>query len=456
MVDYNELLAAQRSFFSTGKTKDYAYRLSALKALRDSMVFYESEINAALKGDLNKAPLETYISEYGISLQHISHAIHDLKKWMKPKHRTTGINGIPAVSYDIFDPYGIVLIMSPWNYPIQLTMGALAGAIAAGNCCIIKPSAYTPASSAIIAKIVKRAFPEEYIATVQGGRAENQQLLEQRFDYIFFTGSVDVGKQVMEKAAKNLTPVTLELGGKSPCIVTSDANIKKAAKAIAFGKLLNSGQTCVAPDYVLVDEKFKDQFCSEVTNQFKLMIGDALVNDEYPRMVNEKHFDRVLNLLDGVTVFSGGRACRETLQIEPTVLVDVTDASPVMGEEIFGPLLPVISYKTLKEAEAFVLNREKPLALYLFTTSKKTEVRVFRNLSFGGGCVNDTIMHLTSKGLGFGGVGHSGMGLYHGRHSFETFSHTKGIYKKSRLFEMPLRYHPYKPFYLKVVHKLMK
>jgi len=456
MINYNEILEKQRAFFASGKTKDYNYRQSALKALRESLVYYENEINDALKKDLNKAPFETYMTEYGITLQHLSHATHDLKKWMKPKRRETGINGFPGVSYDIYDPYGIVLIMSPWNYPIQLTLGALIGAISSGNCCIVKPSAYSPASSDIIAKIIKRAFPEEYVTTIQGGRAEIQQLLEQRFDYIFFTGSVTVGKQVMEKAAQHLTPVSLELGGKSPCIVTADANVKAAAKNIAFGKILNSGQTCVGPDYVLVDERIKDQLCTEIAEQFKKMLGDALTNDNYPRIVNEKHFDRLLSLMDGVTVYCGGGSNREKLKIEPTVLVNVTNESAVMGEEIFGPLLPVIPYKTLDEAEAFVLKREKPLALYLFTSSKKTEEIVFKKLSFGGGCVNDTIMHMTTKGLGFGGVGYSGMGAYHGKHSFETFSHTKGIYKKSLLIELPFRYHPYKPFYLLAAHKLMK
>lgn len=456
MIDYSELLLKQRNFFNTGKTKDYSYRLNALNALREALVYFENEINAALLSDLNKSHFETYISEYGVSLQHLTHAMRDLKKWMKPKRRAVGINNFPGIAYDTYDPFGVVLIMSPWNYPIQLTMGALIGAISAGNCCIIKPSAYTPESSAMIAKIVRRAFPEEYISVIQGGRAENQQLLEQRFDYIFFTGSVAVGKQVMEKASKHLTPVCLELGGKSPCIVTADADIKAAAKNIAFGKIINSGQTCVAPDYVLVDEKLKEQFCAEITKQIKKMLGDALTNDEYPRIVNEKHFDRLLELLSGVTVFSGGRSNRETLKIEPTILVDVTEASPVMGEEIFGPLLPVIPYKTLDEAEELILKREKPLALYLFTSSKKTEARVFKKLSFGGGCVNDTVVHMMSKGLGFGGVGESGMGCYHGKHSFETFSHTKGIYKKSLLFELPFRYHPYNPFFLKLAKKLMK
>ncbi|MEA4895972.1 MAG: aldehyde dehydrogenase [Oscillospiraceae bacterium] len=456
MNDYSDLMKKQRDFFASGKTKDYRYRITALKALEESMKHYEGEINSALKADLNKAAMETYISEYGISLQHITHSMHNLKKWMRPKRRAAGINTFPGIAYEMPEPYGIALIMSPWNYPIQLTMCALIGAVSAGNCCVVKPSAYTPASSAVIAKIIERAFPREYVAVVLGGRAENQQLLEQRFDYIFFTGSVGVGKQVMENAAKNLTPVTLELGGKSPCIVTEDADVEKAAKSIAFGKLLNSGQTCVAPDYVLVDRALMGRFCTEVSVQFRKMIGDALMNEDYPRIVNEKHFERISALFEGATVFSGGRLDRDRLRIEPTVLVDVTETSPVMEEEIFGPLLPVIPYDTLDEAENFVLNGEKPLALYLFTSSRKTEKRVLNKLSFGGGCINDTIVHLMTSGLGFGGVGFSGMGRYHGIHSFETFSHIKGIYRKSALIDLPLRYHPYRQSYYSLARKLMK
>lgn len=456
MVDYAGLIEKQRKFFATGKTKEYSRRLEALKALRESILFYEDEINAALKTDLNKAPLEGYITEYGLTLQHITHTIHNLKKWMRPKRKATGIAAFPGCSHEYPEPYGIVLIMSPWNFPIQLTMCALIGALAAGNCAVVKPSAYTPKSSEIIAKIIERAFPEEYVATVQGGRVENQQLLEQRFDYIFFTGSVSVGKLVMEKASKHLTPVTLELGGKSPCIIAEDANIKKAARNIAFGKLLNSGQVCVAPDYVLIPEHLAQEFCEEITQQFKSMIGDALSNDEYPKIVNEKHFERILGLLEGVKVYSGGRYNKEKLQIEPTVLVDVCENSPVMCEEIFGPLLPIMTYKTLDQAEDYVLRHEKPLALYLFTKSKAVEKRVLGKLSFGGGCVNDTIMHLATKGLGFGGVGHSGMGMYHGQYSFDTFSHGKSVYKKSGLVDVPLRYHPYKPWKFNLAKKMIK
>ncbi len=455
-MDYSGILSKQRAFFDTGRTKEYEFRIEALKSLKEALVFYEEEINAALKIDLNKAPVEVYMSEYGISLQHINHALKELKSWMKPKSRAVGINGLPGRAYDMFEPYGMVLIMSPWNYPIQLTMGPLIGAIAAGNCAVIKPSAYTPASSLIIEKIIHRAFSKEYITTVQGGREENKMLLEQRFDYIFFTGSVTVGRLVMEKAAKNLTPVTLELGGKSPCIVTDDADIKNAARSIAFGKLLNAGQTCVGPDYVLVAEELKDSFCSEIARQFELMLGNALKNEDYPKIVNEKHFDRLLGLMEKVTVCSGGRFDHNTLKIEPTVLVDVNEDAPVMGEEIFGPLLPVISYKSLDEAEQFVQNREKPLALYLFTSSKEVEKRVLGRLSSGGACVNDTIIHIMCKGLSFGGVGNSGMGQYHGRHSFITFSHTRGVYKKSTIFDLPFRYHPYTQSKYALTRRLMK
>lgn len=455
-MDYNEIIEKQREFFESGATKTYQFRISALNSLKESLSYYEKELKEALKRDLNKSHFESYMSEYGVSLQQINHTAKNLKKWMKPKTRAAGINVFPGTAYDMYEPYGIVLIMSPWNYPIQLTMCPLIGAIAAGNCCIVKPSAYTPSSSEIIAKVIERAFPPEYVATVQGGREENKLLLEQRYDYIFFTGSITVGKWVMEKAAKNLTPVTLELGGKSPCIVTADADVKKAAKNIAFGKILNAGQTCVAPDYVLVAEELKDQFCAEIAGQFNKMLGDALENDNYPRIVNEKHFDRLLGLMQTSAVYSGGRADRKALKIEPTVLVNVTEESSVMGEEIFGPLLPVIPYKTLEEAENFVLKREKPLALYLFTQKKSVEKRIMKKLSSGGACINDTIVHIVCKGLGFGGVGYSGMGMYHGKHSFETFSHIKGVYRKGRLIDLPMRYHPYTKWKYYVLRNIMK
>lgn len=442
-MQYEDLLRKQKAFFNAGNTRDYAYRISALAALREALTYYEKEINQALLDDLNKSPYETFITEYALVLQQISHVRRRLKKWMQPRRKAVGITGFPGRAYELVEPYGTVLIFSPWNYPLTLTIQPLIGAIAAGNCCIVKPSELSPHTSDVLAKVIARAFPEEYVATVLGGKEESQALLEQRVDYIFFTGSTAVGKSIMNSAARHLTPVTLELGGKSPCIVTADADIQKAAKNIAYGKIMNSGQTCVAPDYVLIDETVMESFCREFEKQCRQMIGNALVNAKYPRIINRRHFERLLGLIEGVTVESGGRFDPQTLKIEPTVLVDVQPDSLIMQEEIFGPLLPVLPYQTLNEAVAFVEAREKPLALYLFTTNKETEKRVLNRLAFGGACVNDTISHISCDGLAFGGVGESGMGAYHGIHSFETFSHRKGIYKKSKLFELPMRYQPY-------------
>lgn len=442
-MQYGDLLRSQRTFFNSGRTRDYSYRMSALKALREALIFYEKEFNQALLADLNKSPYETFISEYGLVLQQISHVERRLKNWMKPRGKAVGITGLPGRAYELVEPYGIALIISPWNYPIALTIQPLIGAIAAGNCCVIKPSELSPHTSVVLAKMIARAFPEEYIATVLGGKEESQALLDQRFDYIFFTGSTAIGRLIMDKAARHLTPVTLELGGKSPCIVTADADIRKAAKNIAYGKVMNSGQICVAPDYALVDKTVAEPFCREFAAQCQKMVGNALDNAKYPRIINRRHFERLQSLMEGVTIKSGGRSDPDTLKIEPTVLIDVKPNSPVMQEEIFGPLLPVLPYHTLSEAEEFVKSREKPLALYLFTTDKKTEKQVLDRLSFGGACVNDTVSHISCDGLAFGGVGESGMGAYHGVHSFETFSHRKGVYKKSSLFELPIRYQPY-------------
>ena len=334
--------------------------------------------------------------------------------------------------------------MSPWNYPFMLCMEPLIGAIAAGNCCVLKPSAYAPATSSVIQTVIRDAFPGKYVAVVEGGRKENTELLEQRFDYIFFTGGVTVGKLVMEKASRYLTPVTLELGGKSPCIVTDKAKLSLAAKRMVFGKFLNSGQTCVAPDYALVDEKVKEEFLSWVVYWIGKMLGkEPLDNPDYPKMINEKHYHRVMGLLAGAHVCCGGYGHEETLQITPTVLENVRWEDPVMQEEIFGPVLPVLTFRSLEEAIAQVKKREKPLALYLFTEDKKEQKKVLKSISFGGGCINDTIIHLATSRLGFGGVGNSGMGSYHGKLSFETFSHTKSIVNKSTWLDLPFRYMPY-------------
>lgn len=456
-MNIKELVNLQRRLFSTGKTRDYRFRLTALTRLEKAIRANQGEIEAALKKDLNKSAQEAYMTEIGLSLSEIAYAKKHLKQWMERKTVPTPLAQFHSKSFVMPEPYGVTLIMSPWNYPFMLCIEPLAGAIAAGNCCVIKPSAYAPAVSAVLKKVVRLAFPPEYIAVVEGGRAENEELLDQRFDYIFFTGSVSVGRLVMEKAARFVTPVTLELGGKSPCIVDETADLNLAAKRLAFGKFLNSGQTCVAPDYLLVQDTVREEFVRLLVKWIRRMYGkDPVKNSSYPKMINEKHYDRVMGLLKGELVAAGGYGDPGTLKIAPTVLTDVDWQSPVMQEEIFGPVLPVLEFHRLEDAIRMVERGEKPLALYLFTTNRKTERRVLRRLSFGGGCINDTVVHLTSPYMGFGGVGCSGMGNYHGKLSFETFSHQKSIMKKYNWLDLPIRYQPYKPWKQKLLMLVLK
>lgn len=451
-----EILKKQRTFFSSRVTFDVNYRIKMLKELYHSIEKHECDIHRALKEDLGKSGMESYMCETGMTLSEISHQIKHIKKWSKTKRHRTSLANFPAVSKTVQEPYGVVLVMAPWNYPFMLCMEPLVGALAAGNCCIVKPSAYAPATSAVMKKIINEVFFEEYVAVVEGGRQENTELLNQRFDYIFFTGGVSVGKVVMEKAAAHLTPITLELGGKSPCVVEKSCDLKLTAKRIAFGKYLNCGQTCVAPDYILVDELIKDDLIKELKSQIIDMYGpEPFENSDYGKMINEKHFHRVCGLIDPDKVVYGGKWEQSALKIQPTILDNVTAVDKVMQEEIFGPVLPVITYRTIEEAEAFIQEREKPLALYLFTKNKKIQQRFMQYVSFGGGCINDTIMHLASTSMGFGGVGNSGMGSYHGKKSFDTFSHEKSILKKSNIIDMPMRYQPYKQAYLKLVKKIL-
>ena len=411
---------------------------------RQRKFFSTDRINAALKKDLNKSAFESYMTEVGMTLAELSYVKKNLPFWNMKKWKLSPLAQFHADSFTVSEPYGVVLVMSPWNYPFMLCMEPLIGAIAAGNCCVLKPSAYAPTVSKVVSDVIRDAFPGKYVAVVEGGRKENTELLEQRFDYIFFTGGVTVGKMVMEKASRNLTPVTLELGGKSPCIVTRDAKLSLAAKRLVFGKFLNSGQTCVAPDYLLIDERVKEEFLAYVVYWIEKMLGkEPLDNPDYPKMINEKHYQRVLNLIKGEKICCGGYGNQDTLQITPTVLEDVSWDAPVMQEEIFGPVLPVLTFKTLDEAIEKVKEREKPLALYLFTQRKDVEEKVLRTLSFGGGCINDTIIHLATSRMGFGGVGNSGMGSYHGKKSYETFSHEKSIVKKHTWIDLPIRYMPY-------------
>ena len=443
-MEIQTLMEKQRNYFATGATKPVAFRLDALRRLEEEIKKRESQINEALKKDLNKSEFETYMTETGLTVSELGYMRKHLKGYCRPKRAISPLAQFHSKSFIMSEPYGVVLIMSPWNYPFMLCMEPLAGAIAAGNCCVLKPSAYAPATSAVIKELIEAVFPPEYVAVVEGGRAENMALLEQRFDYIFFTGGVKVGKLVMEKASRYLTPVTLELGGKSPCIVDESANLKVAAKRLAFGKYLNAGQTCVAPDYLLIQESVKEKFLGLLEEEIMKMFGEKpLENRDYPKIINEKHYNRLLGLIKGEKIRAGGEMKEGSLQIAPTILEDVTADSPVMQEEIFGPILPVLTFSEIGEAEKFVLEREKPLACYIFTTRKDVERRLLKSLSFGGGCINDTVIHLATSRMGFGGVGNSGMGSYHGERSFKTFSHEKSILKKYNWIDLPIRYQPY-------------
>lgn len=456
MENIEKITASQQEFFYSGKTLDVEYRIEALKRLRDSIKAHEKELAAAIKSDLGKSESESYMCEIGLTLSDISYTLSHIKGWAKTKRVCTPLTNFHAKSMIVNEPYGVVLIMSPWNYPVLLTLEPLVGAIAAGNCAVVKPSAYSPATSKVIADIVSEVFPPEYVTVITGGRQENQRLLDQRFDYIFFTGGVNVGKMVMEKASKNLTPVTLELGGKSPVVIDHTANLKLAARRIAFGKFLNCGQTCIAPDYILIEEQVHDEFLKLLKSETEKMYSDALKNKNYGKMINQKHFERVLHLIDPKKIYLGGMASAATLQIEPTILDGVTADDAVMQEEIFGPVLPVITVKDSEEAYHFIRKREKPLALYLFTNDKEVEKRFLREVSFGGGCVNDTIIHIATSNLPFGGVGNSGMGHYHGRYTFETFSHQKSVVKKYNWIDLKMRYQPYSSLKDRLIRLFLK
>ena len=443
-MDFHSLVAAQRRYFETGVTLDPAFRMEQLHRLGLLAAAREGTLLAALREDLGKSAFEGYMTELGMVRQELGEAMRVVGKCSRPSRRRMPLAQFPSTGWVAPEPYGVALIMAPWNYPVQLTLSPLIAALAAGNCAVVKPSAYAPATSAVIRRILRACFPEEYIFVVEGGRAENQALLDQRFDYIFFTGGVTVGKEVMAKAAKHLTPVTLELGGKSPCVVDRTAKLELAAKRIAFGKLLNCGQTCVAPDYILVERSVKDEFLVYLKKWIVRMYGaDATENDAYVKMINQKHFDRVTGLIDPEKVVFGGGWNERTMQIQPTILDDVKAEDAVMQEEIFGPIFPILPVDSMAEAEEFICKREKPLALYLFTQNKALAERFLRYVPFGGGCINDTIIHLATSRMGFGGVGGSGMGSYHGKKSFETFSHEKSIVNKHTWMDLPVRYAPY-------------
>jgi len=455
--EIRQLLDQQKAYFNSGATMDVSGRIAKLKVLHACIRKHEAEIAEALHADLGKSEYEGFMCEIGLVLSEISYMISHVRRFAKRHIVHTPLTQFASVSYTQASPYGNTLIMSPWNYPFLLTMDPLADAIAAGNTVIVKPSAYSPATGAVIEKIVGECFSQEQAAVVTGGRKENACLLEQKFDFIFFTGSQNVGREVLRHAAEYLTPAVLELGGKSPCIVDSTARIELAAKRIVFGKYLNCGQTCVAPDYILCERAVHDRLVEQIKKEITRQFGEhPLDNPNYGKIINEKHFERICALIDPGKVVCGGGYDRAALRIEPTVMDNVTWEDAVMQEEIFGPVLPVLTIERVEDAAALLADREKPLAFYIFSENKDNIDMLTHRCRFGGGCVNDTIIHLATSEMGFGGVGESGMGAYHGKVGFDAFSHTKSIVDKKTWMDLPMRYQPYRKLYRKLLGMFLK
>ena len=453
----HNILEKQKKFFKSGKTLDINLRIEYLKKLKKVIKDNEIAIFEVLNKDLGKSETEAYMCEVGLTLDEISYMIKNIKKFAKEKIVPTPLTNFHSKSIIKLVPRGNVLIMSPWNYPFLLTMEPLVDAISAGNTVILKPSAYSKFTSDIVSKIIKDVFPEEYVAVVKGGREENKQLLSYKYDYIFFTGSQSVGKEVLRSASEHLTPVALELGGKSPCIIDKTANIDLSAKRIVFGKFLNCGQTCVAPDYILCEESIKQELIKAIKKEIIKQFGEnPIENSNYGKIINEKHFNRVRNLIDFDKTIIGGKTNPETLKIEPTVLDNITWADNVMKEEIFGPVLPILTFKTINEVVETVENHSHPLALYVFSTNKKNIKQITEHCRYGGGCINDVVVHLATPEMPFGGFGESGMGSYHGKFGFETFSHRKSTLDKKLWLDLPMRYQPYKNFYNKLLRIFLK
>lgn len=455
------ILNRQREYFTTGATLSERFRREQLGKLKTSLQRHEADLDLALQQDLGKSRMESYMCEIGLTLSELTWMQKHLRGLMKEKRVPTPLSQFAARSFRSPSPYGTVLIMSPWNYPVLLTLDPLIDAIAAGNTAVVKPSAYAPATAAVLQKIIEECFPVEHVAVVTGGRAENQALLQQKFDMIFFTGGKTVGREVLRHAAEYLTPVTLELGGKSPCIVDATANIPLAARRIVFGKYLNCGQTCVAPDYILCDSRIHNQLVDAIRSEINRQFGEnPLQNPDYGKIINEKHFHRLLGLIDPDKTVCGGQYDEQTLRIAPTVMTNVTWEDAVMGEEIFGPILPVLTYDGRQDFISWAIRcveeHPHPLALYLFSEDKKSKRRILDQCHFGGGCINDTIIHLATSAMPFGGVGESGMGGYHGKTGFETFSHYRSIVDKKTWMDLPIRYQKYNERKEKLLRMFLK
>lgn len=448
-----DILKEQRNFFATNQTKDIKFRIENLKRFKTVIQKYETKIAEALWTDLHKSYEEAYLTEISIVLQEINNHIKNLKRWARTKRVSTPLHLLPSSSKIIYEPLGIALIIAPWNYPFQLLMNSVVGSISSGCCAIIKPSPYTPNIARVMENMINDTFKSNYIGTVQGSRKVNTILLEQRFDIIFFTGSPSVGKVVMKAAAENLTPVVLELGGKSPCIVDANANIDIAAKRIAWGKTINAGQTCIAPDYVFVQKSVKDELIQKIAKNIEEMYGANIQESNYfPRIVNQQAFDRLEKLLQHGNIKFGGKLDSKDRYVSPTIIDDINPEDPVMQEEIFGPILPVMSFTDINEVITYVNSNEKPLAFYYFGKNKQAKDILSKTTS-GGGCINDTLMHITNHNLPFGGVGNSGLGKYHGRDSFMAFSNARAIVNTPTWIDLPLKYVPFK--YFKWIKKII-
>lgn len=456
-MEIEKIVQSQHAYFKTGETLSVPFRLRALKTLRAKIIEHEAEILEALRADLGKSHFEGYMTEVGLALDEIHYMEKHLKKLAKPHRVPTPLGNFRSKSFVIPSPYGTVLIMSPWNYPFQLTMEPLIDALAAGNTAVVKPGSYSPNTSNIIKKILEECFDEKYVAVVLGGRLENQALLDQKFEYIFFTGSKSVGREVQAKASVHLCPITLELGGKSPAIVDETANLKIAATRLAFGKYINVGQTCVAPDYLLIQKSVKDEFVKYLAAAIREQYGEKpLENPNFGKIINDKHFARLLGLIKDEKIIVGGQSDPKTLRIAPTVLDEITLDRPVMGEEIFGPILPILTYEKFDEIYEIIDHNPTPLALYLFTNNKKRQKEVLSRISFGGGCINDVIVHVATTHMAFGGVGESGMGGYHGKSGFDTFTHYKSIVDKKLHPDLNVRYQPYSKKKEKLLKMILK
>ncbi|HHB2166851.1 aldehyde dehydrogenase [Bacillus cereus] len=455
-MSVSSIVNKQKAYFYNGHTRSVEVRKNNLKKLYEGIQRFEEEIFQALKLDLNKSVHESFTTEVGYVLKEISFQLKHISSWSKPKRVRTALTHFGSKGKVVPEPYGVTLIIAPWNYPFQLAIAPLVGALAAGNTIVLKPSELTPNVSKLITRMLAELFQEELVAVVEGGVEESTALLKEPFDYIFFTGSVGVGKVVMEAAAKQLTPLTLELGGKSPCIVHKDAKVDVTARRIVWGKFLNAGQTCVAPDYLYVHASVKEQLIEALRHEIAEQYGnEPLQNENYVRIVSERHFERLCRFLQDGQVAIGGNYKRDTLHIEPTVVKDITWQDAVMEDEIFGPILPIIEYENIEEVIDTIQQHPKPLALYVFSEDKEVQKTVTNNISYGGGCVNDVVYHLATPYLPFGGVGSSGLGSYHGEESFRTFSHYKSILAQSTAFDMKIRYSSTKSA-LKFIRKLLK